>query len=96
MIRGSGGPTADQVPIMASAGEYMMRAASVAKNRPALDAANYHGAQLTTVGKGGGVASVVLEVNSGGARMDALIVEVFRKAVQIKGGDVQVAFGRKS
>jgi hypothetical protein len=49
-------------------------------------------------GTGGGGTMVtsrhVLEVRSGGSRMDALLVEVLRKAVQDRGGNVQFVLGR--
>jgi hypothetical protein len=37
---------------------------------------------------------VVLEVRSGGTQMDDFIVEIIRKAVRVRGGDVQIALGR--
>lgn len=40
---------------------------------------------------GGGQAPVVLEIRSGGTRMDDLLIEVLRHAVKAKGGNVQVA-----
>jgi len=52
------------------------------------------GQTRSMLGGGGGPARVVLEINSGGSRMDDLLVEVLRKAVRARGGDVQVALGR--
>jgi hypothetical protein len=44
-------------------------------------------------GGGGGGGVVVLEINSGGSRLDDLLVEVLRKSIRSKGGDVQVVLG---
>lgn len=49
-------------------------------------------AQALTAGGGGG--RVVLEVHSGGSRLDDLLVEVLRKAVRVRGGNVQLVLGR--
>lgn len=43
---------------------------------------------------GGGGGPVVLEIRSGGSRMDDLLVEVLRSAVRLRGGDVQTVLGR--
>jgi len=37
----------------------------------------------------------VLELHSGGSKLDDLLVEVLRKAVAVRGGDVQVVLGKK-
>jgi len=42
---------------------------------------------------GGGAARVQLEINSGGSRLDDLLLEVLRNAVRIRGGDVQKVLG---
>jgi len=42
-------------------------------------------------GMGGG--PVVLRIESGGSRLDDLLVEILKKAVRVRGGDVQVALG---
>lgn len=42
-------------------------------------------------GAGGGV--VRLEIHSGGSRLDDLLVEVLRKSIRSRGGDVQVVLG---
>jgi hypothetical protein len=39
-------------------------------------------------------ARVVLEINSGGSAMDDLLVQVLRKAVRTRGGNVQLVLGR--
>lgn len=46
-------------------------------------------------GGGGGVGSapVVLEIRSGGSRLDDLLVEILRNAVRVRGGNVQVVLG---
>jgi Transglycosylase SLT domain len=41
----------------------------------------------------GGAGTVVLEIHSGGSRLDDLLVEVLRKSIRSKGGDVQVVLG---
>ncbi|MFI5524977.1 phage tail protein [Streptomyces platensis] len=42
----------------------------------------------------GGGGTVVLELHSGGARLDDLLIEIIRKAVRVRGGDVQFVLGR--
>jgi hypothetical protein len=42
---------------------------------------------------GGGGGRLVLEVRSGGSRMDDLLVEIMRKAIRARGGDVQAVLG---
>jgi hypothetical protein len=42
----------------------------------------------------GGASRIVLELRSGGTRLDDLLVEVLRNAIRVRGGDVQVALGR--
>jgi hypothetical protein len=42
---------------------------------------------------GGRAQKVVLEINSGGSKMDDLIVEIIRKSVRVRGGNVQVVLG---
>lgn len=41
----------------------------------------------------GGAGRVVLEIHSGGSRLDDLLVEVLSKAVRVRGGNVQVVLG---
>jgi hypothetical protein len=43
---------------------------------------------------GGRREPVVLEVRSGGSRIDDLLVEILRKAIRAQGGDVQLVLGR--
>ena len=43
-VTGSGGPRQDNIPIMASVGEYVVNADAASKNKPLLDAINYGGA----------------------------------------------------
>lgn len=43
---------------------------------------------------GGGSQRIVLEINSGGSKMDDLLVEILRKSIRRLGGDVQVVLGR--
>lgn len=44
-----------------------------------------------TMRESGGQGAVVLEIRSGGSRVDDMIVEILRHAVKIKGGNVQLA-----
>jgi phage-related protein len=48
------------------------------------------GETVTPAGQGG---AMVLEIHSGGSKLDDLLVEVLRKAVRNKGGSVQVVLG---
>lgn len=43
---------------------------------------------------GGGGGSMVLEIRSGGSRMDDLLVELIRNAVRTRGGNVQTVLGK--
>jgi TP901 family phage tail tape measure protein len=43
---------------------------------------------------GGGGGAVVLEIRSGGSRMDDLLVELLRGAVRTRGGNVQTVLGK--
>jgi len=45
--------------------------------------------------RGGGLGGpVVLEIRSGGSKMDDLLVEIIRRSVRVRGGDVQTVLGR--
>jgi hypothetical protein len=47
-------------------------------------------------GHSGDGGRVVLEIRSGGTRLDDAIVEIIRQAVKVRGGgNVQVALGRR-
>jgi len=46
-------------------------------------------------GPSGGGGTMVLEIRSGGSRLDDLLVELLRKSVRAKGGNVQVALGSR-
>lgn len=54
---------------------------------------------VVPLGRGGGVTSgaaaapVVLEIRSGGSRLDDLLVEILRGAIRARGGNVQLALG---
>ncbi|MGW0587467.1 hypothetical protein [Streptosporangium sp. NPDC002607] len=60
------------------------------------------GSQVTSAGQsaamlaggGGSGGRVVLEIRSGGTRLDDLLVEILRRAVRVRGGDVQLVLGR--
>lgn len=43
---------------------------------------------------GGGGAATVIEIRSGGSRMDDLLLELLRSAIKDRGGNVQVVLGR--
>lgn len=99
VVRGPGGPTADRVPIMASAGEFVVNAAATRQNLPLLQAINSGNASTATPatrrsGGGGGMGPTVIEIRSGGSRFDDALVEVLRGAIRTRGGNVQVALGR--
>jgi hypothetical protein len=53
---------------------------------------------LNTTGRpervGGGEQHIILEVRSGGAPADALVAEMIRRYVRVRGGNVQTVFGR--
>jgi hypothetical protein len=52
------------------------------------------GPETVTPGTGGG--RIVLEIRSGGTRLDDAIVEIIRQAVKVRGGgNVQIALGRR-
>ncbi|MFF7851931.1 phage tail tape measure protein [Streptomyces sp. NPDC007910] len=46
--------------------------------------------------RGRGQAPTVLEIRSGGSRLDDLLVELLRGAVKARGGDVQLVLGKRS
>lgn len=55
--------------------------------------------QTTALARGTGTAantagSMTIRIESGGSKMDDLLVEVLRKAIKTRGGDVQVVLGR--
>jgi hypothetical protein len=49
--------------------------------------------QAVDRGQNGGGGSVVLELHSGGTRLDDLLLEVLRQSIRVKGGNVQVVLG---
>lgn len=53
-----------------------------------------HGQTEGMMGGGGGGGRIVLEVHSGGSRLDDVLVEILRNAVRVRGGNVQLALGR--
>lgn len=60
-----------------------------------------YGSQVIPNGKteamlsgGGGGGRTVLEIRSSGSRLDDLILEVLRKAIRVRGGNVQLVLGR--
>jgi hypothetical protein len=64
---------------------------------PTAAAASAAGRQMAPVmGRPGGGAggAVVLEVRSGGSKLDDLLVEILRKAIRVRGGNVQAVIGQ--
>jgi TP901 family phage tail tape measure protein len=51
-------------------------------------------ANMAAAAARGGPAQVQLEISSGGARLDDLLLEILRKAVRIRGGNVQTVLGQ--
>jgi hypothetical protein len=49
-------------------------------------------ARMASVAGGGG--PTVLEIRSGGSKLDDFLLEILRKAVRVRGGDVQLVLGR--
>jgi hypothetical protein len=103
LFRGAGTTTSDSNIIAVSDKEFIVNARATAQHRGLLEAINSGATggashpvpSVPHMASGGGAATLVLQINSGGARMDALIVEIIRKSVDVKGGgNVQVAFGR--
>lgn len=50
--------------------------------------------RVAEAGGGGEPTRLVLEINSGGARLDDLLLEVLRKSIRVRGGDVQLVLGK--
>jgi hypothetical protein len=46
---------------------------------------------MRSAGQGGG--AVVIEIRSGGARLDDVLVDLLRRSIKAKGGNVQVVLG---
>lgn len=71
-------------------GEFVVKASQARQNLPLLEAIN-DGRRPTVAA---GASTVVLKIESGGSRMDDLIVEMLRRYVRVNGGDVQAVLGR--
>jgi len=70
------------------------RAASGVASAASLNARGaYSVAGTRTAARGG--AATVIELRSGGSRMDDLLVEVLRRAIQARGGNVQAVLGQR-
>ncbi len=52
-----------------------------------------HGATEAMAGKAAEAARTVLELRSGGSRLDDLLVEIIRKSIRARGGNVQTVLG---
>jgi cell wall-associated NlpC family hydrolase len=56
----------------------------------------HRGERVTPAAQNRGLGSpLVIEIRSGGSQMDDLLVQILRKAVQTRGGDVQVVLGKR-
>jgi hypothetical protein len=56
----------------------------------------HKGERVTPAAENRGLGSpLVIEIRSGGSQMDDLLVQILRKAVQTRGGDVQVVLGKR-
>lgn len=109
LVRGPGGPVSDSIPApFLSDKEFVVQAKYAMPNLSLLEAIN-SGKRISmgmnsprpvaTRARGGDGASlvrpapVVLEIRSGGSRLDDALVGILRTAVKAKGGDVQVVLG---
>lgn len=52
------------------------------------------GAQVTPLSGGAGGGPVVLELRSSGTPLDDLLLEILRRAIRVRGGNVQIVLGR--
>ena len=106
-ITGPGPKGVDSVDIVAAPGEHVWTAREVdaagghaAVERLRRSVLSGGRASVPAVGPAAsGVAMVapspvVLEIRSGGSRMDDLLVEILRKAITVRGGNVQLVLGR--
>jgi len=102
-VRGPGGPTADKAGLFAlSNGEYVMRAAAVARyGKGALDAMNAGnapgaaaGGLAGRAGHGGAPVNVVLSAAPGDPLMAAFVRALRYEVASNGGGDVQAHLGR--
>lgn len=104
--RVAGAPSmVDTEPHMLARGEFVVRSDVTSRWLPFLEAIN-SGASPTPTGSGGGVSggiptggasgggTVVLELSSSGSAIDDFLVELLRRAVRVRGGDVQVVLGQ--
>lgn len=51
-------------------------------------------AAMLAAGGGGGQTKTVLEIRSSGAALDEMLLQLLRKAIRVRGGDVQLVLGR--
>jgi TP901 family phage tail tape measure protein len=86
LVRGIGGPRQDLNLAAVSAGEFVVNAADTARNRGVLE-------HINSGGRLGGGQSTVFEFRSDGSRAGDLLVELFRKTIRVKGGNVQTVLG---
>lgn len=98
----------DTVPAILAQGEFVVNSAATSRWLPLLEAVNSGdtGAVMTAAasaasatassgpvaGPGGG--RVVLELHSSGSAVDDFLVDLLRRAVRVRGGDVQIVLGQ--
>ncbi|MEU9888675.1 phage tail tape measure protein [Sphaerisporangium sp. NPDC051011] len=80
------------IPYLASGGVIQRSGMAVVGERGPELVSLSRGAQVTPLSRGGG-GPMVLEIVSGGSRMDDLLVELLRTAVRVRGGNVQTVLG---
>lgn len=96
----------DTEPTMLAQGEFVVNSAQTQRWRPMLEAINSGtpismqaarsaGAPVESAGAGtgGGGMPVLLEFRSSGSAVDDFLVEIMRRAVRVRGGNVQDALG---
>lgn len=104
IVRGQSGATGGRLPGFAHGGPVKKgQPIIVGEERPEVFVPDQNGTIVPKVpagggpafgGSAGGTGRVVLEVRSGGSRMDDFIAELIRRYVRVNGGDVQAVFGR--
>jgi hypothetical protein len=102
-VRGPAG--VDRVPAALTAGEFVVNRQDALANLDLLKAINAGAAggitPMSSLALGGDGASAgrsarptVIEIRSGGTRLDDALVELLRRAIRSRGGNVQVVLGR--
>lgn len=98
----------DSIPAILAQGEYVVNSGATSQWLPLLEQINsgspvssqalrsmgVPGMSDAGPGGGGGGSRVVLELHSSGSAMDDFLVDLLRRAVRTRGGDVQVVLGQ--